>query len=253
VDARPWLEQVRAELARRKLPPLYSERLLSELSDHITDFTEDSMSTDTCHVRDAVRPMGVPADIADSAAKEYSGRNFWGRHPLLAFIAMPIVVLPLLWAAMVMLFIWTAQLIGLSEDGGASFEQLPNWLSSTLPSVVFAIVVIPLGIAAALVCRVARKAGRARWWPLVACTLLAIIGGMTFFDVALPGTHRRGVLHDSRIGGQDPELEHRSAVCFGFGVGKYPKWWQLTQFALPLAIGVWAVHRQGRDFPRFVA
>ena len=252
MDALPWLEQVRAELARRKLPPLYSERLLSELSDHITDFTEDAMSIDTCQVRDAVRPMGAPADIADSAAKEYRGRNFW-RHPLLAFVAMPIIVLPLLWVAVILAFVGIANLAGLSEHGGKSVEQLPSWINASLPSMVFAMVMIPLGLAAAMVCWVARKAGRARWWPLVACTLLAMIGGLTFFDVALPGTHRRGVFHDTRIGGRDPNVEHRSAVAIGFGIGKYPRWWQVTQFALPMAIGVWAAHRQRRDIPRFVA
>src|SRR5262245_54731535 len=34
VDALQWLEQVQRELRRQKLPPLYVERFLSELSDH---------------------------------------------------------------------------------------------------------------------------------------------------------------------------------------------------------------------------
>jgi hypothetical protein len=36
----PWLEALREQVKRQKLPPRYAERLFQELSDHIQDIQE---------------------------------------------------------------------------------------------------------------------------------------------------------------------------------------------------------------------
>ena len=58
MDAPQWLNELRAELARHNLPPFYVERLVSELSDHFTDFMEDRMSTDAKDLRRRVPAAG---------------------------------------------------------------------------------------------------------------------------------------------------------------------------------------------------
>ena len=83
----------RAELARRKLPPLYVERFVSELSDHLTDWREDRMSTDAKDLHGVFERLGSPGQVAASAAQEYRRARFSRRHPVLMFVVLPLVAL----------------------------------------------------------------------------------------------------------------------------------------------------------------
>ena len=247
MDARQWLEQVRAQLVLRKLPPRYVARLVSELSDHVTDLMEDPMCMDACDLREAVRPMGAPTDIADSAANEYRKVRFAGRHPVIAFVGLPVVVLPLLWIGTIMAFVLIAKLAGFGEGGEMTIEHLPVWLGRSLATLIFGMVLVPIGLAALFFCRLARKAQIGRKWPLVACLVLGVIGGMAFFDVALPGANQKGLLHDTKFSSEvlDQNTRHGAVTMgFGFGLGMYPKWWQIVQFFVPVAIGGVFVWRQ---------
>jgi hypothetical protein len=196
--------------------------------------------------------MGAPGDIADSAAKEYRSVRFAGRHPILAFVALPIVVLPLLWVGAIMAFVLIAKLAGFGEGGELTIDNFPAWLSRSLAVLIFGMVLVPIGLAAWFFCRLARKAQIGRKWPLIACLLLGVIGGMAFFDAALPGTNQKGLLHDTKFSSEvlDQNTKHGAVTMgFGFGLSKYPHWWQIVQFSVPIAIGgmfVWHQVAAGR-------
>ena len=245
MDARPWLEQLRSELARHKLPPLYAQRLMSELSDHLSDFLEDPMSMDaTRDLRTAVaHHLGTPREVATSAAKEYRQAHFCGRHPILSFLVMPVVALPLLWAGAVVAFGVGAYLVSLALSGPAA-EDL-RWAGPVLPFVLSAMMLVPIGLAAAFFCRLGRKSGIGWKWPLAACVLLAVLSGPAMIDAAVRGSHPRGVLHGTKYHAAVPQSAgHRGFLSFGFGISKHPSYAQMMQFALPLAIGIFAVSRQ---------
>ena len=89
MDAQQWLNQLQAALARQKLPPFYVERLVAELSDHITDSLEDRMSTDAKDLRHFTSPLGSPTAVAAAAIGEFRKRRFSTRHPVLTFVVMP--------------------------------------------------------------------------------------------------------------------------------------------------------------------
>src|SRR5207244_8594532 len=96
----PWLEALQHEFARRKLPPSYADRLLSELSDHFHDFTEDRMSKDALDLQGTFAQLGSPSDIGAQAAEQFRRQRFSGRHPFLVFAVLPIVSLPILFVAL---------------------------------------------------------------------------------------------------------------------------------------------------------
>jgi hypothetical protein len=247
VNARQWLEEVRHELARQKLPSLYAERLLSELSDHITDFLEDPMSTDVLDREALARRLGLPQQIVQSAAVEYPQRKFLGRHPVFGFVALPVVTLIGMWIVAGLAFAIAAKLCGLGTGGGMSTADLPAWANYGLASLVFALVLAPIALAAWLFCRLALRCGVSRKWLLTACVILAVIGGGAFFDVALPGTGQRGLLHKTRFPARvlDQNSKHGAVTMgFGFGLSKYPHWWQVVQFSVPLVICGIAVYRE---------
>lgn len=225
MDARPWLDNLRRELARQNLPPFYVERLVEELTDHITDCMEDRMSTDAKDLRSLAARLGAARDIAAAAQSEYCKTNFWGRHPILSFVLLPILALPIVWAAAFVIVLFASKLLGLDTGGNAS-ESLAEWARWSMPGVVFLSLFVPIVAVAALVCRMGSRAGVHWRWTVIACAIVAVVGGTAMANIVLP------------IGAS------RGQMTFGFGVSQYPTPGQLLQFAAPLALGIWAGWRQ---------
>jgi hypothetical protein len=226
VDARPWLERFENELRKRKLPPLYVERLLSELSDHFYDSLEDPMSTDAKDLRTLAQHVGSPRDIAATAAKEYRRAHICRRHPIVTFVLLPILALPILWAASLIVIIALAKAFGLETGGEGIGGTVWRWASINAPLVVLGVLIVPIGIAAAAFCGIVARAGVSWQWTLAACAILALVGGMAMVNIVLPGVADGG------------------RVTFGLGLGAHPTEAQLLQFALPLGMAAWAIWRQ---------
>jgi hypothetical protein len=226
VDAKRWLRELRAELGRRKLPPLYVERFVGELSDHVNDVLEDPMSTDAKDLHGVFDRLGAPRRVADAAAREYRQARFSGRHPVLVFVVLPILALPVLWAAAIVALVAAIKLLGLESGRVVTSEAAWRWADAVVPYVVVGLMVIPIALAAAFFCRLAARSAVSWKWCLIACVLLAVIGGMAMAQFALPTDTSRGTLR------------------FGFGVQMRPSASQMLQFLLPLAIGGWAIWRQ---------
>ena len=227
MDALPWLNELRVELARRKLPPLYVERFVLELSDHFSDCMEDRMSTDAKDLHGVFQRLGSPGQVASSAAQEYRRAKFSRRHPVLMFVLMPVLALPVLWFAKIMLVLLLVKALGI-EEGGAVGIQSAIWrgADAALPYVIVAMTAVPVAIAAAFFCRLALRADVNWKWALASCSLLAIIGGAAVAQLALPTETSKG------------------SLSFGFGISTHPSPAQMLQFLLPLAIGGWAIWRQ---------
>lgn len=226
MDSKHWLSQLRAELARRKLPPQYVERFVVELSDHVTDLQKDRMSTDAKDLHGVFQRLGEPGHLADSAAKEYREARFSGRHPVFAFVVLPILALPVLWVGYVVAVMAMAKILGL-ETGKADTGSLTwQWANACAPFVVLGMLLVPVGLAAAFFCRLASKAGVSWKWTLAACFVLAFVGALAMSDVVLPTETTQG------------------RFTFGYRLGLYPTASQVLQFLLPLAIGGWAIWRQ---------
>ena len=224
------------------------ERLLSELSDHITDSLEDRMSTDAKDLRPFTSPLGAPSAVAAAAISEFRKRRFSTRHPILTFVVLPVLSLLVGWISVVLLFVLTASAI--AKLNGHSFERTPDWLVTLLPFVTGAAVLAPIALVAALVCRVAGRAAIGWKWPVIACLLLAVVGGAALFDVKVPGVER-GALHNTQFKDVHPAPPAgKGQMAFGFGMNTHPRPWQVVQFLVPLTICgafVWRQYSQRRQ------
>ena len=212
---------------------------MSELSDHLNDFMEDHMSMDATDLRDAVRPMGLHSEVATAAAHEFRKQRFSGPHPVITFVAFPMLALPVLWAVILLGLVEVgsaiAGLFGPESAGAADLSPISPWVATSLPRVVGAMVLAPVVISAAFFCRLANRAALGWKWPMLACLLLAIVGGMAISDVSMPTAGSRGRL------------------MFGFGVRQNPTAAQIVQFTMPLAIGTLVTWRQARQRRRTLA
>jgi hypothetical protein len=228
VDARRWLDELQAHLVRQRLPPRYVARLVAEMSDHFHDFLEDRMSTDAKDLRGFADHLGKPRDIATAAASEFRGRTFSGRHPLVAFLALPIVTVPLLWAAIVIVLLLGTKALGIDSGGANLGGPLSAWLTANMHPISFSILVVPAATAAFVFCRLACRAGLGWKWSVLACMVVALLSGLAWLNIVLPTVGAKG------------------QITFGLGVALHPSIFQFARFAVPLAIGLWTIWRQSK-------
>jgi hypothetical protein len=87
-------------------------------------------------------------------------------------------------------------------------------------------VLVPVGLATALFCHMARKVGVSLKWIIALSFILALLGGLATSRFVLPTETSQGQL------------------MIGFGIALRPTALQMLQFLLPLAIGAWVVWRQ---------
>jgi hypothetical protein len=232
MSAQRWLDAVRMECERQRLPPVYIERLVDELSDHVRELMEDSMSKEAYE-----RPptlLGTANEVVAAATSEYRRRRFSGRHPWLAFIIAPILALLILWAASLLSFVLAAKALGFKSDNPTVTAEVSRWAHEMIPFAVVATLVVPIVLASIAFCRLAVKTAVSRRWMLACLLVVAVIGGAANSSVSLPGPGTQG------------------SVAFGFGVSLPPSPQQLAQFMLPLLIGykVLQLGRRGRASQR---
>jgi hypothetical protein len=226
MDAKHWLRELQAELVRRKLPPLYVERFVGEMSDHLHDFMEDRMSTDAKDLHGVFHRLGAPQQVAASAAREHARARFSRRHPILMFVALPVLSLPLLWIAKITTVVLLIKALGIEQGAADVHSNVWRAADAALPYLMVAVTALPVAIAATFFCYLARRAGVSWRWTLAACSLLAVVGGAAIATMTLPTATTQGSLR------------------FGLGVSMHPSAAQLLQFLIPLAIAGWVILRQ---------
>jgi hypothetical protein len=228
---RPWLDDVRARLARHALPPIYVRRFMEELSDHLEDLMEETMST----VSEVYSRLGEPEQVANAAATAYRRRSFLGRHPAAAFLLFavsPIAAMIALEAAALLLIVAAAELIG--ENTLFSFtHRLGAFGQTTVPYVLtFITVVVPSVALCILYCKLGKRLGMKKGWMFASCAVVSFMAMCIFWSASF-----------SNMPGQN-----RLACGLGFTLGGdwIPLLRSLCQFIIPLAVGWGYIRRQGK-------
>ena len=189
------------------------------------------MSTDAKDLRGLTGRLGSPRDVAATAAVAYRHGRFSGRHPVLMFVVLPPFALLLSWAAVLTVCLLVASALGLGSGGANVDGPFSQWLAGNMSAIAFTILIVPSAGATLLLCHLAARAGLSWKWIATACALVALVTGPAALKIALPTAAAKG------------------ALMFGFGVSAHPSLLQLTQFAVPLAIGAWAAWRQMKSRP----
>jgi hypothetical protein len=227
--------KLHTELARRGLPRAYIERLVAELDDHLTDLLEERSSPMGAarklqiEADNLQQRFGDPAQLAVFAAEEYHSRTFWGRHPLVTFLFAPLPLLIAMWMA----YVFTVWLVvalpaafGVWLTGWSiPVEDHPYLQAFSLTMFTWGLYVAPPLAAAVLLCRTYRRNALNIRWPMLGCTLLALVAAIIHFSWRL------------KTGSSEAEM---GIFMFGFDVGSSPRSFLLTylpKFAVALGIG----------------
>ncbi len=223
-----WLEELRRHLARRKLPAAYAARLMDELSDHVTDFMEDQMSTDALESRGLVERLGSPQEIARQAAREFTRHRFSGRHPVLMFAVLPVFVLVAGYVASLFGVMGLGRVMKLVSPAMSSDSFSPV-AAGAMRLACMAALLLPAVATAALFAWLAARAGLQRKWPIVTGVIVGVLAGLSQMDIYV-----------------SPQ-SGKSSLSLGLGFGTATAFFQLAKFAVPMMFALWIFARQARQ------
>lgn len=235
----PWLDEVLGRLAKRALPPAYIRRFMEELSDHLEDITEETMSTEA----NVLSRLGEPNQVAEAAIVAYRRRSFLGRHPMVAFLVFAVspvvsfvVLFVLAYCCLAGFWMFCDTVCGRFGFNTESFAtpgpvgySIWSWMGTLW------LVALPAGLLSILYCKLAARLGIGKKWICVCSAALAAIAIMPYWSARFSG------------------IPGHSVYIFGLWIpvlfGWIPNIQQLCQFIVPLAIGWWFMRRtrdQGR-------
>jgi hypothetical protein len=220
----PWLDDLRRQLIRRNLPRRYVQRVLEEAADHLEDLMEETMEKTEFN---ANARMGETQIVAAAALAAYRRRGFFGRHPVVAFLAF--AVSPLL-AFLILMQIGLLALsvicwsLGLVDNDGLHLGAVKAVINYVVP---LAVIAVPSMLLAFFYCSLARRTVVGKKWMLVACGALVVISSATFCQLEFYGASDHGQL----------------TLFFGVRYGI-----QIVQFFIAAAFSWWLIRRsEGRE------
>lgn len=226
---RRWLEDVQTELSARRLPRRYVTRLMRELSDHIHDGLENPMSTEARVFSNPIERLGLPHQVAATAAEQFRRRRFAVRHPFLTFAISPVLLLPALSIALIAPPLWAVgtllEWLEVSETtsmGPAIASGLEWFIVASLTSAAALLVIAFAGLG---------RRTAVHWrWPMIAGILLSIIAGTVYTEAKAKTADHQGVL----------------MIGIGYPI-RIPTIHQWIQFIVPLGAAGWMTRRQRRS------
>lgn len=227
MDSQRWLDELRMELQKRRLPRRYVMRLLRELSDHVTDEWENPMSKDDQRNLDPLERVGSPRDVAESAEQEFRSRKFAARHPVWTFGVFP----PLLFLVLAIgIYLGSATLL-VSLFDLTPLEKYENsaWVPVLVQGYLIGCVVLASVVAAITFAMVAKRHALKRRWPMTAAIGIALLCGCLWTDVTRKTPEQMGRVTIGISGSLRP-----SEITFP----------QVFQFAVPLAVAAWMTRRR---------
>ena len=230
-------EELRSELRRQGLPRAYVERLLGELDDHFTDLIEERNSSmgaarklpsESVDAGEPEHRLGEATQLAIFAAEQYHSRSFWGRHPVLTFVILP---LPLLLITMISfsavaigighgIHFVCANLLGIESPNPRDFLLLQGVVIACW---AWYFLVVPSLVTGFLLCRAYRRNSLHWRWPVAGCALVACAMALTTVSFRVASIDENGMFTIGFYAANSVEwilltLLPKFAIAFGIGL-----------------------------------
>ncbi len=110
-----YIAQLRSRLVDLGCPVFQVRRLVQEVADHREDLLRTAV-VEGCSASEAEARadgrLGDPLDLAERLTAVVRRSSWWGRHSLIGFGVLPVVMIPVLWGLVLALELWLAYLAG---------------------------------------------------------------------------------------------------------------------------------------------
>jgi len=185
-----FIDQLRRRLVELGCPLRRLRRLVQEVADHREDLKQAAVQEGLSGAEArADAQLGDPLELAGHLMTVVRRSSWWGRHVFIAFCLLPLVVVPVLWAwllVMNMLLVfalgygWDFNKLHAAEDNPATFHHLAMGVQGA-DGVAMAVVGL-------LFCWLARRSAVSLKWMGIACGICSLYA--LFFSVQIqPHTH----------------------------------------------------------------
>jgi hypothetical protein len=185
-------DSLRRALAAREVPQAYAQRLMAELESHHHDhraaLESQGVSATEADTR-SLAALGAEQETVDAALRSLRRGNFIGRHRILCFIAVPLLVYPILY---LVLTIPVAGLIMFGVLGGRDTTHTTTAFICKWIFEGFANVAVPMGFFW-LISRTGRKSFAGRGYVATAQLVVFLISIVAELRVNLPSASYDGM------------------------------------------------------------
>jgi len=175
---RDFIETLRRRLVELGCPMAQVRRLVREVADHREDLKQAALADGLAEVGAEVRAevqLGDPLALADHLMTVQQRSSWWGRHFVIGFGVLPVLAVPVLWLALLLLQLSLGFTLGFGWDPKKLHASAAN-------PVVFRHLVIAIqcadSIAIAsvtlLFCWLARRSAVSFKWMTTACAICSV-------------------------------------------------------------------------------
>lgn len=220
-----WIERVGRKLVHQGLPQGYVRRVVGELRDHQQELlaaqTPDPGSS-TADDEPAIIRLGNPNKLAGVIAGQFRRQHFAGRHPILSFVAAPLLMTVAGWSLLPLSLIgggWAVETV-LGIDFNAWISQQPARAQMAMNVWQNVILFGVPALVALLICRWARRSAVSRGWIIGACVQTALLAFAMQVEITLPTAPGNG----------------RLAMGLGLTTG-------MVRMMVPLLVTLWALSK----------
>ena len=173
-----FVEQLRCRLVDLGCPIGHVRRLVREVADHREDLKQAALSegiSETAAEIHAETLLGDPHDLAERLVMTLRQSSWWGRHFIIGFCFLPLVVAPVIWCLLLAAGLWLGfamgygldpHQLGMAADNSVSFRHMAM--------AVYGTDYIAIALVTLLFCWLARRSALSLKWTVVACAICSL-------------------------------------------------------------------------------
>ncbi|HTS18448.1 MAG TPA: hypothetical protein VMP11_12810 [Verrucomicrobiae bacterium] len=221
-----YLARLRGRLLDLGCPVFHVRRLVREVADHRDDLLRSAV-VEGCSASEAEAradgQLGDPLDLAERLTVVARRSSWWGRHSLIGFGLVPVVVIPLLWGLLTAVGIWLEYAVGcgLNDERLHAAAGRPDGFRH-ICAAVHGADYVAIALVTFLFCWLTYRVAASFKWTVTVCAVSALYALVT------------GVFIQPHIPSIQP---HNLTLGFNAHWPPYTIWSpQLIRFAIPLAI-----------------
>ena len=174
-----FIEQLRRQLVELGCPRAHVRRLVREVADHREDLKQaaqsEGLSAADAEARENSQ-LGDPLALAEHLMAALRRSVWCGRHSVIAFCLLPILVYPVLWTMLLLLQMALAFALGFGGDMKKLHMALNNPVTFHHLTTVFQCMdYVAIALVALFLCWLARRSAVSLKWMVTACSVVAVI------------------------------------------------------------------------------
>jgi len=174
-----FIEPLRRRLVELGCPSKQMRRLVREVTEHRDDLKQAGLAEGLSDADAGTRAnaqLGDPQVVAEQMMVALRRSSWWGRHYVITFSLLPVLVFPVLWLLFLFLELLLAVTLGYSWNWDKMHAAANNPVTFHHMLIAFYIMdYLAVALATLLFCWLARRAAVKLKWMAISCIVCALV------------------------------------------------------------------------------